>query len=132
MSSASISPAVGQLWRCQGRSADENPVLLINRIDVHPKGLGDILHVTIRDARIRHDGLVGGLMTVLPHAPVIAQTLERSNAELVGQDTPDPAYVPGYQEWKQAFDAGRAGSYGIAVAEILDIVESHLAKRPAQ
>jgi len=129
MSANASSPyAVGQLWRVQGRSADERPLLLINRIDTHPLG-GEILHVTIREARIRHPALPGGVMTTMPHVPVIGQVFERSAAELVGQDTPDPAYVEGYQQWKPAFDAGHAGSYGIAVAEILDIVEDMLAKR---
>jgi len=129
MSATSPSPyAVGQLWRCQGRSDGERPVLLINRIDQHPLG-GEILHVSIRDAQIRHPALPGGMMTSMPHVPVIGQVLERSGAELVGQDTPDPAYIEGYQQWKPAFDAGQAGSYGIAVAEILDIVEGMLAKR---
>ena len=129
MSATSASPyAVGQLWRCQGRSDGERPVLLINRIDEHPLG-GQILHVSIREAQIRHPAVSGGVLTTMPHVPVIGQVLERSGAELVGQDTPDPAYIEGYQQWKQAFDAGNAGSYGIAVAEILAIVENMLAKR---
>ncbi|XHH31121.1 hypothetical protein WIW49_08340 [Xanthomonas euroxanthea] len=40
--------AVGQLWRCRGRTATETPLLLINQIDVHPHG-GQILHVSISD-----------------------------------------------------------------------------------
>lgn len=129
MSATSPSPyAVGQLWRCQGRSDGERPVLLINRIDQHPLG-GEILHVSIREAQIRHPAMPGGVMTSMPHVPVIGQVFERSGAELIGQDTPDPAYIEGYQQWKPAFDGGHAGSYGIAVAEILDIVEGMLAKR---
>ncbi len=117
--------AVGQVWRCRGRTPAETPTLLINRIEPHPKG-GEILHATLRDIRVRHPGLGDGLMTSLAHVPVIAQTLELSDAELVGHEAPDPAHLAGYAEWKQAFDAGRAGSYGIQVASILDIVERQL------
>ncbi|WP_115000744.1 hypothetical protein [Xanthomonas campestris] len=120
--------AVGQLWRCRGRHVGETPLLLINRIDEHPQG-GQILHATLRELQIQHPGAPGGLLETLPHVPVIAQTLDRSDAALVGSSAPDPAYLPGYSEWKAAFDAGQAGSYGIAVAEILEIVEGHLAKR---
>ncbi|APP01878.1 hypothetical protein IPT12_03020 [Xanthomonas perforans] len=120
--------AVGQLWRCRGRSAAETPLLLINQIDTHPQG-GQILHVTISDVQVRHAGMPNGTLDTLPHIPVIAQTLERSAAEHVGDSTPNQAYLPGYAEWKAAFDAGRAGSFGIAVSEILDIVEGQLAKR---
>ncbi|MBB5735818.1 hypothetical protein FHT09_001558 [Xanthomonas arboricola] len=120
--------AVGQLWRCRGRTASETPLLLINQIDVHPHG-GQILHVRISDIQVRHAGLPDGIVDALPHIPVIAQTLERSAAEHVGTAAPNQDYLPGYAEWKAAFDAGNAGAFGIAVAEILQIVEGQLAKR---
>lgn len=85
--------AVGQLWRCRGRHAGENPLLLINRIDEHPQG-GQILHATLREVQIQHPGAPGGLLETLPHVPVIAQTLDRSDAALVGSSAPDPAYLP--------------------------------------
>lgn len=130
--SAPRSPyAVGQLWRCVGRTPTETPTLLIDRIEQHPKGTGEILHVTIRDIQLRHPGLPGGMLTSMPHVPVIGQSLELSQAELVGEDAPDPAYLAGYTEWKAAFDAGHAGSFGIAVAEILDIIERQLSQRSA-
>ncbi|OQP75593.1 hypothetical protein IA54_010305 [Xanthomonas phaseoli pv. syngonii LMG 9055] len=128
-STTTSSPyAVGQLWRCRGRSAAETPLLLINQIDTHPQD-GQILHVTISDVQVRHARMPNGTLDTLPHIPVIAQTLERSAAEHVGDSTPNQAYLPGYAEWKAAFDAGRAGSFGIALSEILDIVEGQLAKR---
>ncbi|PPT37496.1 hypothetical protein XarjCFBP7653_14610 [Xanthomonas arboricola] len=123
--------AVGQLWRCRGRTATETPLLLINQIDVHPHG-GQILHVSISDIQVRHAGLPDGILDTLPHIPVIAQTLERSAAEYVGDAAPTQDYLPGYAEWKAAFDAGNAGSFGIAVAEILQIVEGQLARRDQQ
>lgn len=128
---ASSRYAVGQRWRCRGRSAAETPVLLINRIDPHPLG-GEILHVSVSGARIRHRGIRDGVVTTFAHLPIIGQVLEQSGAEHVGQGTPDPAYLEGYREWKQAFDAGRAGSYGISLAKILDVIEDMLDKRDAQ
>ncbi|HBK47239.1 MAG TPA: hypothetical protein DDZ67_12565 [Xanthomonadaceae bacterium] len=133
MNSIPSSPyAVGQVWRCKGRTADENPSLLIDRIDAHPKGLGEILHITVRDIQIKHRGLPGGIMTSLPHVPVIAQTFELSDAELIGTEQPDPTHIKGYAEWREAFDAGRAGSYGIKIASILDIVERQLNGLPVR
>jgi len=129
MSTSGSSPyAVGQLWRCRGRHPGERPLLLINRIDQHPLG-GEILHVTLREVQIRHAGLPGGVMTSMAHVPVIGQVFERSEAELVGHDLPDPVYLEGYQQWKRAFDAGNAGSFGIAVGEILASIERLIAQR---
>ncbi|KRA53293.1 hypothetical protein ASD77_00935 [Pseudoxanthomonas sp. Root65] len=128
MTHVSTSYAIGQRWRCLGRHAAETPVLTINRIDQHPLG-GEILHVSVTNAHIRHPGLRNGVITTFAHLPIIGQVLERSDAELVGQGMPDPAYLDGYHQWKQAFDAGHAGSYGIPLAEILDLIEMMLAKR---
>ncbi|CAN7215886.1 hypothetical protein LJR143_000619 [Pseudoxanthomonas sp. LjRoot143] len=128
MTPATPPYAVGQQWRCRGRHAAETPTLTINRIDPHPLG-GEILHVSVTHARIRHPGLRDGVITTFAHLPIIGQVLERSDAEHVGQGTPDPAYLDGYNQWKQAFDAGKAGSYGIPLAEILDLIETMLAKR---
>ena len=128
MTHVSTSYAIGQRWRCLGRHAAETPVLTINRIDQHPLG-GEILHVSVTNAHIRHPGLRNGVITTFAHLPIIGQVLERSEAELVGQGMPDPAYLDGYHQWKQAFDAGHAGSYGIPLAEILDLIEMMLAKR---
>jgi len=128
MTYVSTSYAIGQRWRCLGRHAAETPVLTINRIDQHPLG-GEILHVSVTNAHIRHPGLRNGVITTFARLPIIGQVLERSDAELVGQGMPDPAYLDGYHQWKQAFDAGHAGSYGIPLAEILDLIEMMLAKR---
>ena len=128
MTNAPSPHAVGQRWRCRGRGARETPVLTINRIDPHPLG-GEILHVSVSEARIRHPGLRAGVITTFAHLPIIGQVLERSGAELVGQGAIDPAYLEGYDQWKQAFDAGQAGAYRISLAEILDLIEDMLAKR---
>ena len=132
MSQASPSNpyVVGQLWACQGRHDDEQPTLLINRIDQHPLGGGNIYHVTLGGLKIRHPGVPGGLMTELAHAPVTDQTLQRSQLRLLGQQAPDPAYLKGYGQWREAFDAGNAGSFGVSVPTILEIVERRLNGTP--
>lgn len=124
------SYAVGQLWRCNGRHTDEQPTLLINRIDRHPLGGGNIYHVTLDALRIRHPGLPDGYMTKLAHAPITDQTLERSQLHFVGQRQPDPAYQQGYEQWRQAFDAGQAGSFGVSTPTLLEIVERRINGTP--
>ena len=115
--------AVGQLWAGQGRHDGEQPTLLINRIDQHPLGGGNIYHVTLNGLKIRNPRVPEGVMTQLAHAPVTDQTLERSQLRLLGQQAADPVYLQGYGQWREAFDAGNAGSFGVSVATILEIVE---------
>lgn len=118
--------AVGQLWHCIGRHADEQPTLLINRIDQHPLGGGNIYHVTLDKLRIRHPGLASGYMTKLAHAPVTDQTLERSQLRFIGMRAPDPAYEEGYGLWRAAFDANQAGSFGVSTPTLLEIFERRI------
>lgn len=122
--------AVGQLWACKGRHDDEQPTLLINRIDQHPLGGGNIYHVTFDGLKIRHPGLPGGYMTRLAHAPVTTQTLQRSQLRFVGERQPDPAYLQGYAQWREAFDAGQAGSFGVSTPTLLEIVERRINGTP--
>ena len=124
--------AVGQLWACQGRHDGEQPTLLINRIDQHPLGGGNIYHVTLEGLKIRNPRVPEGVMTQLAHAPVTDQTLQRSQLRLLGQRAADPAYLQGYGQWREAFDAGNAGSFGVSVATILEIIERQLNGTPLE
>ncbi|HEV8692626.1 MAG TPA: hypothetical protein VGQ93_00340 [Lysobacter sp.] len=124
-SAPSLEFAAGQLWRCVGRTTDEQPTVLINRVDVHPLG-GEIFHVTLGDIHLRNPRLLSGLTTSLPHVPVIRQTLELSGAQFVGLQDPDLVYLEGYAQWKREFDAGNAGSFGVSIAKVLDFVERGL------
>jgi len=128
MTSPASTPdfAAGQLWRCTGRTPDENPTVLINRVDQHPLG-GEIFHVSLDGVRVKNPNLPTGVMTSLPHIPLVRQTLNLSAATFVRLQEPNPAYLPGYEQWKRAFDAGNAGSFGVSVAEILNFVERSLA-----
>ena len=122
--------AVGQLWACQGRHDGEQLTLLINRIDQHPLGGGNIYHVTLDGLKIRNPRVPEGVMTQLAHAPVTDQTLQRSQLHLLGQQAADPGYLQGYGQWREAFDAGNAGSFGVSVATILEIIERQLNGTP--
>ena len=93
-------------------------------------GGGNIYHVTLDALKIRHPGLPGGYMTKLDHAPITDQTLQRSELRFIGQATPDPAYQKGYAQWRQAFDEGNAGSFGVSTPTILEIVERRINGTP--
>ncbi len=118
--------AVGQRWACKGRHADEQPTLLINRIERHPIDGGNIYHVTLDGLKIRHPGLPGGYMTKLDHAPVTDPTLQGSALRFIGEHAPDPAHAKGYAQWRAAFDAGNAGSFGVSTPTILEIIERRI------
>lgn len=123
--------AVGQTWRCTGRTADETPKLLIQQIDTHPLG-GLIYHVSVEGLRIRQPALPGGLLDTLPHVPVTRHTLDTSVTSLEGTSGADARFREGHAQWKQAFDAQQAGAFGVSVAEIATIIERGIAGAPAR
>jgi hypothetical protein len=99
--------------------------LLTNRVDQHPQG-GEIFHVSITGVRLKNPAAASGETTALPHVPVIRQTFERSRAEFVKLQAPDPAYLAGHAQWKRDCEAGNAGSFAVSVAEVLTFVERGL------
>jgi hypothetical protein len=120
--------AQGQVWSYHARAGEEASTLLINRIEevaVH----GKVFHISVSDVRIKSPDHPDGVTTELPHFPVSSATLDSSCVELVGRSEPNPAYLAGYESWRAAFDAGKAGVFSISVAEIVSAIESSLARR---
>jgi hypothetical protein len=126
MSTASAENyAEGQVWSYKTRPGESGSTLLINKIDNDPK-LGAIFHISVLGVSVKNHGAPS--TRELPHLPVSKQTLEVSCIKLLGQSKPNPAYLDGYAQWKQAFDQGHAGVFTIPVSEIVGILESTINK----
>lgn len=123
--------AEGQVWTFRARAGEEGATLLINRIEQDPR-FGAIHHISVFGVRLDNPRAPGGVTTELPHFPVSRETLDKSCLELRGVREPDPDYLPGYAQWREAFDAGQAGVFDIPVDKIVDIVQSAIAQNTAQ
>lgn len=121
----------GQLWTFRARPGEEGATLLINRIEHDPK-LGAIHHISVFGVRLDNPVVPGAVITELPHFPVSRETLDKSCLELQGTRAPNPDYLQGYGEWREAFDAGKAGVFDIPVSEIVDIVQDAIAQQAAR
>jgi hypothetical protein len=82
--------------------------------------------------RLENPVVPGAVISELPHFPVSRETLEKSCLDLQGTRAPNPEYLPGYEQWREAFDAGEAGVFDIPVSEIVDIVQQAIAQRAAR
>lgn len=122
--------AEGQVWTFHPRPGEDGATLLINRIESHPK-LGEIFHVSVFGVRLDNPVIAGAVITELPHFPVSRETLDKSCLQLQGMREPNPDYLPGYDHWREAFDAGKAGVFDIPVAEIVDVVQQAIAQQRA-
>ena len=49
-------------------------------------------------------------------------------AKLESSDAEPPDFAEGYDEWKTAFDKGKAGIWKVTVSEIVVVLEEALAK----
>ena len=121
--SATPEFAVGQRWAYKTRPGEEQSTLVIDKVEDDPR-LGRIYHISVSDVQIELGG--GILVNDLPHLPVSLETLKLSCTTLLGQVVPNKQYLPGYRQWKEAYDAGHAGIYTISVAEIVTVTEKTL------
>ena len=117
----------GQVWSYKTRPGEESSTLLINKIEADP-ALGPIYHISLFKVRVKNAHAPSGFSSDLPHFPVSKETLEKSCVKRVGYSKPNPEYLEGYAQWKQAFEQGRAGIFTISVAEIVGVVEQTLSK----
>ena len=120
--------AVGQLWAYRTRPSEPDSTVLINYVE-HNQILGDIYHIGVLGVSLPSPGPENNPITELPHFPVSRATLDKSVTALVENRRPDPTYIEGYREWKQAFDDGKAGIFDISVAEIVDIIEQAISQQ---
>ena len=124
-SSATPDFSAGQVWAYRTRPGEEMSRLLIDKVEDDPR-LGRIYHISVTGIHIGRTDAAIRFLSELPHLPVSEKTLTLSCTTLVGESRPNPKYLGGYQAWRKAFEAGRAGVYTISIAEIIDTVDHAL------
>src|SRR5712672_2392569 len=112
----------GQLWSYRSRPGVESSVVLIILIEQHAK-IGSIYHISVLQAHLPNLKNGSRLTMDLPHFPVSKETLDKSVVSLLGHREILAAYRNGYNIWRAAFDAGRAGVFTLSVAEIVATIE---------
>lgn len=119
--------AAGELWSYHTRPGEEESLVLIDFVETVPK-LGDVYHISVLKVHLPSWKDSSRPETDLPHFPVLKETLEKSLVARVGNRAPLEAYRRGYDTWRSAFDAGKAGAFTISIAEIIDVVEQTISK----
>lgn len=113
---------VGQIWNYQTRAGEEDSLLTVVKVEVHPL-IGNIIHVSLQGLRMKSPYAANGLCDVISHLPLSEDSITKSVTNLIGTQENLPDYEDGYAEWRQAFDTGEAGVWSIAVAECVDALE---------
>jgi len=105
----------GQVWQYQTRPGEENSTLTVLCIDELEEDA--IIHIRI-------DVIKVGSGDSIDHLPFSAAVLESSLAAFIKHLDKIPDFLEGYQVWKQAFDAGKAGFWKLPVSEAIDAIDS--------
>jgi hypothetical protein len=122
--------AAGQLWDYHTRPSDDGSRIRVLRVDVTPHA-GVIVHIAVEGVWLPNPNGERSA-TIIGFMPVAEASLEQSVTQLVEEDAtfvPAADFVEGYQEWKQAFDAGQAGIWTTPVARAMQGLEDGMKQR---
>jgi hypothetical protein len=118
----------GQVWKYHTREGEENSTVTILQVDAHEK-LGNVIHVAITGINISNPRTASGYQNHLPHLPYAEDAVSKSVTELVGEVEELPDYAEGYNNWKAAFDDGKAGVWTLGLKETVQAIDDMMKKQ---
>jgi hypothetical protein len=116
---------VGQMWSYKTRSGEEKSFFIVVKVETHSK-LGNIVHIAVRNLKMRNPRSPDGISEDVDHMPFSEEALNRSAVKILKEKVDLPNFKDGYQEWRDAFEAGHAGVYTITLAEAVKVMETTL------
>ena len=116
---------VGQMWSYKTRPDEEKSYFIVVKVETHPK-LGNIVHIAVRKLKMQNRRSPGGVSEDVNHMPFSEEAINESAVKILKDKVDLPDFRDGYQEWRDAFDAGHAGIYTITLAEAVKVMELNL------
>lgn len=117
--------APGQIWTYDTRSGEEISRIIICRVEADAK-FGQIVHIHVNGVRLKNNRAPGGSSNQIGHMPYSGDALRKCLTKLESTVTALPAFEDGYQEWRGAFDKGKAGVWTAPVSEAIAGMEAAL------
>jgi len=114
-----------QEWHYHTRDAEEMSTLKILKIE-NEEGHGRIVHIAISGLKIKNPNHPTGFTDEILHLPVTEEFVCNSITTLVQVNGALPDYASGYEQWKSAFEAKKAGVFKMPIAEIVLFIEKTL------
>jgi len=103
----------GQVWQYDTRPGEESSTLTILSIEEGEDHA--IIHIRLDNINFINDGC-------LPHLAFSADAIMASVTDFIKHDVV-PDFKEGYDHWKQAFEARKAGYWQIIVKEAVEAIE---------
>ena len=104
-----IKYQAGQSWKYRTREGEEHSRVVVLKTET--RGSERIVHITVVG-----DGIDSPL-----HMPFSIDAMDQSVTELDEPIVSVPEFEGGYEIWREEYDKGQAGIYGIPLKEVLDL-----------
>ena len=99
----------GQIWNYKTRSLESTSTLMILKVEKYDD-LGEVIHIRVDGINMVNPKL-GNEIDEIPHLPFKKSAIDLSVTKLVKKVKDIPEYKDGYNTWKEAYDAGKAGAF---------------------
>ena len=99
------------------RERPKKSTFTIVGVEKHKK-LGTIINIYVGGLKIKNPNADNGLSDEIQHLPFSKEAIDKSVTRLIETAKQLPDYEDGYDEWRKAFDNGKAGVFRITVKEI--------------
>jgi len=113
---------VGQIWKYKTREGEEDSRIQILKIDKF-KDNEPFIHISIHGLKIKSPASESGYSETVGHLPFDRKSFDESVTELEGQKSITTDHLDGYQTWKEAFEAEKAGVFTISIAKVIAFLE---------
>lgn len=117
--------APGQVWTYSTRPGEEASRIVVCRVEADEK-VGEIVHIHVNRVRLKNKHAPGGSSDQIGHMPYSGEALRKSLTKLESTDSMLPNFENGYQEWRSAFDKGKASVWTVPLSEAIAGMESVL------
>ena len=116
---------VGQTWSYKTRPNEKESFFIVVKIDADEK-FGKIIHIALSNLKMKNPNSSNEFYKSANHLPFIEEAITKSAVKILKEKVELPDYEEGYNLWKEAFDAKKAGVYTASIAEVIEIMEKGL------
>lgn len=122
---ADVALKEGDCWSYSTRPGEESSFLVIRKIETLPN-LGEVIHVSVFDLKIKSPSAPKGFIDQAGHLPIAGANVRASLKAQIQRNTQDIDWQGGYRMWREAYDAGKGGIFTKPVSECLGFLEEAL------
>lgn len=103
----------GQIWKYKTRIFESESTLMILKVETYDD-IGEVIHIRVNGINMINPKL-GNKINGLPHLPFKKLAIDSSVISLVKTVSDIPNFKDGYNTWKKAYIAGKAGAFSTKV-----------------